>query len=83
MYLKQTMFLGYIVLQLFCIYNCAMCNVILNVKYVLYLLLLLFNINAVSKFEEQTEYNVHDRDFLESWFNSIIEDIPYLQDTDI
>ena len=66
------MFLGYIVLQLFCIYNCATCNAILNVKYVLYLLLLLlllllFNVNPVSKFEEQTEYNVHDREFLESW----------------
>jgi len=73
------MFLGYTVLQLFCIYNCATCNVILNVKYVLYfffffffffffllLLLLLFNVNAVSQSEEQTEYNVHDSDFLES-----------------
>jgi hypothetical protein len=64
--LKQTMFLGYIVLQLFCVYNCVMCNVISNIKYVLCLLLLLFHVNAVSQFKEQTEYNVHDRDFLES-----------------
>jgi len=60
------MFLGYVVFQLFCIYNCATCNVISNVKYVLYLLLL-FHGNAVSQFKEQTEYNVHERDFLESW----------------
>ena len=30
------MFLGYVVLQLFCIYICATCNVISFVKYVLY-----------------------------------------------
>ena len=30
------MFLGYILLQLFCIYICATCNVISPVKYVLY-----------------------------------------------
>jgi hypothetical protein len=42
-----------------------MCNVISNMKYVL-CLLLLFHVNAVSQFKEQTEYNVHDRDFLES-----------------
>ena len=35
-YLKQSLFLGYIVLQLFCIYRCATCNVILSMKYVLY-----------------------------------------------
>ena len=28
MYLIQTMFLGYIVLQLFCVYNLSTCNVI-------------------------------------------------------
>ena len=35
-YLKQTMFLEYIVLQLFCISICATCNIILPMKYVLY-----------------------------------------------
>ena len=43
-YLRQTMFLGYIVLQLFCIYSlCATRNVISPVKYVLDLYVITFH----------------------------------------
>ena len=35
-HLKQNMFLQYIVLQLFCIYNLCYSSVILHVKYVFY-----------------------------------------------
>ena len=35
-YLKQTMFLGYIVLQLFYIYSLCSCNVISHLKYISY-----------------------------------------------
>ena len=40
-YLKQTMFLGYTMLQLFCIYRCATYNVISPVKYIMFIIIII------------------------------------------
>jgi len=35
------MFLGYTMLQLFCIYRCATCNISLPVKYILFMIIII------------------------------------------